>query len=139
MVFKSEAIVHPDEVMKYISNEECQLSYNPNLMALLWEALATRQIKLLRHSLRKRFQLPANTAWVNYIRCHDDIGWSFSDEDARELNITASDHRRFLNAFYAGKHPASFAVGLPFQANPRTGDARVCGSAASLCGLDRVL
>lgn len=139
MIFKSEAIVHPDEVIKYVSREECQVSYNPNLMALLWEALATRQVKLLRHSLRKRFRLPPNTAWANYIRCHDDIGWAFSDEDAREVNIKAADHRRFLNAFYTGKHPASFAMGLPFQENPHTGDARVCGSAASLCGLERAL
>ena len=83
MVFKSEAIVHPDEVVRYISTEECQISYNPNLMALLWNALATREVRLLRHSLQKRFSLPPGTAWVNYIRCHDDIGWSFSDEDAQ--------------------------------------------------------
>jgi amylosucrase/maltose alpha-D-glucosyltransferase/alpha-amylase len=139
MVFKSEAIVHPDEVAKYISTEECQLSYNPNLMALLWNSLATRDVKLLRDSLHKRFGLPHGTAWVNYIRCHDDIGWAFSDEDALELNIHPHDHRRFLNSFYTGNHPASFAVGLPFQENPRTGDMRISGTTASLCGLERAL
>jgi len=139
MVFKSEAIVAPNEVAKYISESECQLSYNPNLMALLWNALATRETRLLRHSLRKRFGIPQNTAWTNYIRCHDDIGWAFSDEDAGELNIQPRDHRRFLNDFYTGKHPASFAIGLAFQENPHTGDARVSGSAASLCGLERAL
>jgi amylosucrase/maltose alpha-D-glucosyltransferase/alpha-amylase len=139
MVFKSEAIVHPDEVVRYISTEECQISYNPNLMALLWNALATREVRLLRHSLQKRFHLPTRTAWTNYIRCHDDIGWAFSDEDAHEMRINAYDHRRFLNDFYMGRHPASFAVGLPFQENPKTGDARVSGSAASLCGLERAL
>ena len=139
MVFKSEAIVHPDEVIRYVSVEECQLSYNPNLMALLWNALATREVGLLRHSLRKRFALPAGTAWVNYVRCHDDIGWAFSDEDARDLHVIPRDHRRFLNDFFTGEHPASFAVGLPFQKDPRTGDARVSGSAASLCGLERAL
>ncbi len=139
MVFKSEAIVHPDEVMRYISTEECQISYNPNIMALLWNAMATREVRLLRHSLQKRFTLPARTAWANYIRCHDDIGWAFSDEDAREQGINAFDHRRFLNDFYTGIHKASFAVGLPFQENPQTGDARVSGSAASLCGLERAL
>jgi amylosucrase/maltose alpha-D-glucosyltransferase/alpha-amylase len=139
MLFKSEAIVAPNEVSKYISETECQLSYNPNLMALLWNALATRETRLLRHSLRKRFAIPPNTAWANYLRCHDDIGWAFSDEDSLELNIQPHDHRRFLNEFYTSKHPASFAIGLPFQANPRTGDARVSGTAASLCGLERAL
>jgi amylosucrase/maltose alpha-D-glucosyltransferase/alpha-amylase len=139
LVFKSEAIVHPDEVIKYVSTEECQLSYNPNLMALLWDALATRDVRLLRNSLQKRFALPPGTAWVNYIRGHDDIGWGFSDENLRELHVEPADHRRFLNAFYTGRHEASFAVGVSFQADPRTGDARMSGSAASLAGLERAL
>ncbi len=139
VVFKSEAIVHPNEVARYISDEECQLSYNPLLMALLWNALATREVGLLRHALQKRFLIPPATAWVNYIRGHDDIGWTFSDEDAAELGINPTDHRRFLNDFYTGNHPASFASGLPFQLNPRTGDARIAGTTASLCGLERAL
>ncbi|MCP5518504.1 MAG: cyclomaltodextrinase C-terminal domain-containing protein [Verrucomicrobiales bacterium] len=139
MVFKSEAIVHPDEVARYIGEEECQLSYNPNLMALLWNALATREVSLLEASLRQRFALPPNAAWVNYVRCHDDIGWAFSDEDALALGMNPADHRRFLNDFYTGRHPASFAVGLPFQENPVTGDARVSGTCASLAGLERAI
>lgn len=139
LVFKSEAIVAPSEVAKYISESECQLSYNPNFMALLWDALATRDVKLLSHSLKKRFNLPPNTSWVNYIRCHDDIGWAFSDDDAIEVGINPADHRRFLNDFYVGRHEASFAKGLAFQENPITGDARVAGTAASLCGLEQAL
>jgi amylosucrase/maltose alpha-D-glucosyltransferase/alpha-amylase len=137
LVFKSEAIVAPEEVIKYIAEEECPLSYNPNMMALMWEALATRSVRLLRHSLMKRFATPPNTAWVNYVRCHDDIGWAFSDEDAREVGIDPQGHRRFLNDFFSGGHPASFANGLAFQQNPETGDARVAGTTASLCGLER--
>ena len=38
LLFKSEAIVHPDEVALYIDPAECQLSYNPLQMALIWEA-----------------------------------------------------------------------------------------------------
>jgi amylosucrase len=139
MVFKSEAIVHPERVAEYIGEEECPLSYNPNLMALLWESLATRDVRLLRHAMGKRFTLPRNCAWVNYIRCHDDIGWVFADDDARELNIDARGHRRFLNDFYTGRFPGSFARGLPFQEQPATGDARVSGTTASLCGLEKAL
>ena len=139
MVFKSEAIVHPDEVVRYIHPEECQLSYNPLLMALLWEAMATKDTGLLRHSLERRFSIPSGCAWVNYIRCHDDIGWTFSDEDAVALNIPPHDHRRFLNDFYTSRFQESFAVGLTFQENPVTGDARICGTTASLCGLEKAL
>ena len=139
LLFKSEAIVHPDEVARYISPGECQLSYNPLLMALLWEALATRSVSLLAASLRDRFTTPAGTAWVNYIRCHDDIGWTFSDEDAARLGINGYDHRRFLNAFYTGRFAGSFARGLPFQENPRTGDCRISGTCASLAGLEKAL
>lgn len=139
MVFKSEAIVHPDEVNKYISEGECQLSYNPQLMALLWNTLATQDTSLLRHALEKRFELPGGCAWVNYVRCHDDIGWVFSDDDARELTIEPSDHRRFLTDFFVGRFPGSFARGLPFQENPETKDARVSGTLASLAGLEKAL
>jgi amylosucrase len=139
LLFKSEAIVHPDDVVRYIASEECQLSYNPLLMALLWNTLATRQTALLDQALRRRSRLPAGCSWVNYVRCHDDIGWTFADDDARELNINGYDHRRFLNSFYTGRFKGSFARGLPFQENPKTGDARISGTCASLAGLENAL
>lgn len=139
LLFKSEAIVHPDDVIKYIAPQECQLSYNPLLMALLWNTLATREVGLLRHSMQRRLAIPAETAWVNYVRSHDDIGWTFSDEDAAALGINGFDHRRFLNDFYTGSFPGSFARGLPFQYNPRTGDLRISGTTASLAGLEKAL
>ena len=136
MLFKSEAIVHPDEVVQYIAPEECQLSYNPLQMALTWEALATRDATLLSQALERRHAIDPACAWVNYVRSHDDIGWTFADEDAAELGIEAGPHRRFLNDFYVGRFPGSFARGVPFQENPRTGDARVSGTTASLAGLE---
>jgi len=139
LLFKSEAIVHPDEVAKYISPGECQLSYNPLLMALLWESLATREVKLLQHSMRERFKIDPACAWVNYVRCHDDIGWTFDDGNAAQVGIDGYGHRQFLNAFYTGRFPGSFARGLPFQENPRTGDCRISGTCASLAGLEQAL
>lgn len=139
LLFKSEAIVHPDDVVKYIDEKECQLSYNPLLMSLLWNTLATREVNLLAQGLQDRFKISPACAWVNYVRCHDDIGWTFSDEDALNLGINGYDHRRFLNAFYTGRFPGSFARGLPFQENPKTGDARISGTCASLAGLEKAL
>ena len=138
-LFKSEAIVHPDEVNKYISEDECQLSYNPQMMALLWESLATGKTVLLRHALEKRFNIPKNCMWVNYIRCHDDIGWTFSNEDAEELGINPAEHRTFLSDFYIGRFKGSFAKGLPFQEDPNTKEGRVSGTTASLAGLEQAL
>jgi len=138
-LFKSEAIVHPDEVNKYISEEECQLSYNPQMMALLWESLATKKTTLLQHALEKRFTIPQNCMWVNYVRSHDDIGWSFSNEDAEELQLNPEEHRRYLSQFYTGRYPGSFAKGLPFQEDPQTLQGRVSGTTASLAGLEQAL
>ncbi|MFN6969727.1 MAG: alpha-amylase family glycosyl hydrolase [Rheinheimera sp.] len=135
--FKSEAIVHPDEVVKYIAPNECQLSYNPLLMALLWNSLATRKTRLLSESLRRRFEIDPQCSWVNYIRCHDDIGWTFDDDVARQLGINPDHHRQFLNQFYTGQFPGSFAKGVPFQQNPVTGDCRVAGMLASLAGVEQ--
>lgn len=140
MLFKSEAIVHPDDVASYIDWGECPISYNPLLMALLWEALATRNVKLLYHSMSKRFDLPTHAAaWVNYVRCHDDIGWTFADEDAAELWMNGYDHRQFLNRFYTGRFEGSFAKGVPFNYNPVNQDMRISGMAASLAGLEQAL
>ena len=138
-LFKSEAIVHPDDVLSYISPQECQISYNPLLMALRWESLATSEVKLLDHSMSHRFRLPQGTAWVNYLRSHDDIGWTFDDNDARWEWIDPHGHRKFLNQFYTGRFPGSFARGLPFQENLATGDARISGTLASLAGLEQAV
>ncbi|WP_338290858.1 alpha-amylase family protein [Planctobacterium marinum] len=139
VVFKSEAIVHPDEVNKYIAPEECQLSYNPLLMALLWNSLATRKTRLLTASMQKSFSIDPHCAWVNYVRCHDDIGWTFDDAVAGQLGINGHDHRYFLNQFYVDRFEGSFAKGVAFQENPSNGDCRVCGSLASLAGLEKAL
>jgi amylosucrase len=139
MVFKSEAIVHPDEVRTYISSDECPLSYNPQLMALLWDAVATRDARVLLRAMQARFAIPDGCAWINYVRCHDDIGWAFADEDVAAAGFEPGSHRKFLTGFYTGRFEGSFARGAPFQEDPVTGDARVSGTCASLTGIERAL
>jgi amylosucrase/maltose alpha-D-glucosyltransferase/alpha-amylase len=139
MVFKSEAIVHPDEVRKYVSEQECQLSYNPQLMALLWNSLATGKVRIFAHALHRRFGIPGGCAWVNYVRCHDDIGFAFSNDDIRDLGLDPPAHRRFLTDFYTGRFDGSFAHGMPFQEDVATGEARISGTCASLAGLEKAL
>jgi len=139
LAFKSEAIVHPDEVRKYISRNECELSYNPQLMALLWESLATKDTRVLQRAMRDRFAIDPQAAWVNYVRCHDDIGWGFANDDVEAIGFDPAKHRLFLTKFYTGKFPGTFARGIPFQEDPKTGDARVSGMCASLAGLESAI
>lgn len=135
----SEAIVHPDDVVRFIRPDEAQLGYNPLVMSSIWEALATSDVRLLETAVGERMHLPEGCQWVTYLRCHDDIGWGFADEDALRLGIDPAEHRRFLNQFYTGEFADSFARGLRFQDNPQTGDARISGTLASLAGLDHAL
>lgn len=135
----SEAIVHPDDVIRFVRPDEADLGYNPLTMSSTWEALATRDTGLLEIALSSRLALPPGCQWVTYLRCHDDIGWGFADEDALSLGIDPRGHREFLNAFYSGEYPGSFATGLRFQDNPETGDVRISGTLASLAGLERAL
>jgi amylosucrase len=137
--FLSEAIVHPDDVQRFVRPDECALGYNPLVMSLIWEAIATRDAGMLSSALERRMALPPGCQWITYIRSHDDIGWGFADEDAAAMGIDPVGHRRFLNDFYAGIHPGSFARGAFFQANPRTGDARISGTLASLAGLEAAI
>ena len=139
LILISEAIVHPNDVNSYISEKECKISYNPLMMATSWEALATRETKLLQKSIESYFEIDQNCSWLNYVRVHDDIGWTYSDENAWEVGINPYDHRQFLNDFYLGTFPGSFARGVSFQYNPKTGDKRVCGTCASLAGLEKAI
>jgi amylosucrase len=118
---------------------ECDLAYDNQLMVMLWSTLATRDVRLAEHALARRRPAPVPTAWVSYLRCHDDIGWAVSDADAASVWLDGPAHRRFLSDFYAGRFPGSFARGALFQENPVTGDARVSGTTASLCGIEGAL
>jgi amylosucrase len=91
---------------------------------------------MLSQALERRHNIAQGCTWVNYVRSHDDIGWTFSDEDALELGKDGPTHRKFLNAFFVNRYPGSFARGIPFQDNPRTGDCRISGTTASLAGLE---
>jgi amylosucrase len=144
LVLEAEAIVGPDMLVQYLGGHdryrpECDLAYDNQLMVMLWSTLATRDVRLAEHALARRRPAPVPTAWVSYLRCHDDIGWSVSDADAASVWLDGPSHRRFLSDFYAGRFPGSFARGALFQDNPVTGDARVCGTTASLCGIEGAL
>jgi amylosucrase len=141
VAFKVEAIVSPDQLVTYLGahagiRPEGDIAYNNQLMVLLWSSLAARDGRLATIALRRMRDIPPDTAWVTYVRCHDDIGWAVSDEDARSLGMDPTAHRAFLSAFFSGAHPGSFARGAVFQHNPRTGDRRISGTASALCGLD---
>jgi amylosucrase len=144
LVLKAEAIVGPDMLVQYLGahdryRPECDLAYDNQLMVMLWSTLATRDVRLAEHALARRRPAPAPAAWVSYVRCHDDIGWAVSDADAAAAGLSGAAHRQFLSEFYAGQFPGSYARGEVFQANPATGDARISGTAASLCGIDAAL
>ncbi len=139
-VFKSEAIVQPVEIIRYLGDaqtKECDIAYNASLMVYLWDALATKNTRLLVRGLENIPPIPSGTTWITYVRCHDDIGLGFSDLDAQSVGYTPALHRRFLIDYYTGKFPGSPAAGHPFMYNPKTKDARISGSCASLCGLEK--
>jgi amylosucrase len=144
VAFKAEAIVSPRQLVAYLGvgkheGKECDLAYHNVLMVLLWSALASRRVALLTHTLRGMPPVPPLAGWVTYVRCHDDIGWAITEEDAAAVGEDGFLHRRFLADFYAGDFPGSFARGARFQCNPDTGDVRTSGTAASLAGLERAL
>ncbi|WP_448609554.1 alpha-amylase family protein [Geodermatophilus sp. URMC 60] len=144
VVFKAEAIVSPDDLVAYLGGHdryrpECELAYHNQLMVLLWSSLATGDVRLARQALGRMRPIPPSATWVTYVRGHDDIGWAVADADAAAVGLHGPAHRRFLNDFYSGRFPGSFARGALFQENEVTGDARVSGSAASLCGIEAAL
>jgi amylosucrase len=108
-------------------------------MVLAWSALASGRVALLTNTLRAMPPVPPGAGWVTYVRCHDDIGWAVTEEDAGAVGEDAHLHRRFLADFYAGEFPGSFARGARFQPEPLTGEARTSGTTASLAGVEAAL
>ncbi|WP_052074659.1 alpha-amylase family protein [Shewanella mangrovi] len=140
VIFIAEAIVSPSEIIKYFGEDavvakECDIAYNATFMALLWETVATKNARLLNQGLKS---LPAKlerATWLNYLRCHDDIGFGFDDKDIGLVGYNPPMHRKFLVDYFTGEFDNSSARGRPFGKNEKTGDARISGSLASLVGL----
>jgi amylosucrase len=136
-----EAIVEPHEIIKYFGNEdkmECGLLYNANFMVNVWNAFATRDTRLLNFD-NSRFVVPTHSCWMNYIRCHDDIGWGLNEDELERLGISAFHHKQYLIDFFSGQFPDSFSKGENYQYNEISEDARTNGTCASLLGLEKAV
>ncbi|MCB1735225.1 MAG: alpha-glucosidase C-terminal domain-containing protein [Gammaproteobacteria bacterium] len=144
VLFIAEAIVAPVEITKYFGEDaivakECEIAYNATFMALLWDAVATKNANLLNIGARSQPQKLDRATWLNYVRCHDDIGLGFDDADIHRAGYEPYAHRRFLIDWFTGAYADSPARGQPFGRNDKTGDARISGSLASLVGLEAAL
>lgn len=135
-----EVVMAPDKVAPYfgtVEKPECHLLYNVTTMASTWHTVATKDVSLLRRQLDILSELPRDHVFQNYLRCHDDIGWGLDYDFLANFGIQEIPHKQYLNDFLTGKYPDSFARGELYNDDPRLGDARLCGTTASLCGIER--
>lgn len=142
VVFKGEVVMAPKEVAPYfgpVDKPECDILYNVTTMVCVWNSLATRDVSLLRHQMDELDQLPREYTFVNYVRCHDDIGWGLDEAQIQAQGQDPLAHKKFLYHFYIGDYPDSFARGELYNYDPVTEDARSCGTCASLCGIEKAL
>ncbi len=137
-----EVVMEPSKVVPYfgsVEKPECHMLYNVTTMASTWHTVATRDVKLLRHQLGQVFALPKMYTFLNYLRCHDDIGWGLDFNFLGQFGQYEVPHKRFLNDYFCGWHPGSPSRGELYNDDPRLGDARMCGTTASLCGIQTAL
>lgn len=144
VILLAEAIVAPRNIIKYFGEgaaegNECEVAYNASLMALLWNSIATKKASLMVKSVTEIPTKPSDATWINYIRCHDDIGLGYEDDIVRATGYDPYAHKQFILNYYCGKLEWSPAKGLMFMYNPKNGDGRITGSAASLLGLETAL
>jgi amylosucrase len=141
LLLLAEAIVPPPQLVPYMglgaaANKECEIAYHNVFMVMMWSSLAERKVALMTHALQQMPDIPLGASWLLYIRCHDDIGWAVTEEDAAAVGLNGFLHRSFLSDFYRGVFEGTFARGTTFQFNPKTNDRRINGSLASLAGLE---
>ena len=134
-----EVVMEPSKVVPYfgsVERPECHLLYNVTTMASTWHTVATKDVRLLRHQLGQIFALPKEYGFLNYLRCHDDIGWGLDYGFLAQFGMEEVAHKKFLNDYLTGKWSGSPARGELYNDDPRLGDARLCGTTASLCGVE---
>ena len=134
-----EVVMEPSKVVPYfgtVEKPECHMLYNVTTMASTWHTVATRDVRLLRHQMETVCALPKQYTFLNYLRCHDDIGWGLDYEFLKQFGMEEVAHKKFLNDCLTGKLPGSEGRGELYNDDPRLGDARLVGMTASLCGIE---
>ncbi len=134
-----EVVMEPEKVVPYfgtVEKPECHMLYNVTTMATIWHSLAVQDTRLLRRQLDTVAALPKEYTFLNYLRCHDDIGWGLDFDFLKGQGMEEVAHKRFLNEFYQGNYPGSESRGELYNDDPVTRDARFCGTTASMCGVE---
>ena len=134
-----EVVMEPSKVVPYfgtVEKPECNMLYNVTTMASTWHTVATQDTRLMKHQLASVFALPKEYVFLNYLRCHDDIGWGLDYDFLRTFGIDEVAHKKFLNDYFKGDFRNSPSRGETCNDAPELGDARMCGTTASLCGLE---
>ncbi len=142
MLLLGEVVMEPSKVVPYfgtVEKPECHMLYNVTTMASTWHTVATHDVRLLRHQMDTVFALPKQYTFLNYLRCHDDIGWGLDYPFLAQFGMQEVAHKKFLNDYFQGKFPGSMARGELYNDDPTLGDARLCGTTASLCGIEGAL
>ena len=142
VVLLGEVVMEPEKVVPYfgtVEKPECHMLYNVTTMATTWNSIATRDIRLLKKQMDIVNSLPKQYTFLNYLRCHDDIGWGLDFATLKEWGMDEPSHKRYLNDFFTGKHPRSDSRGELYNDDPVTQDARFCGTTASMCGIEAAL
>ncbi|WP_294452131.1 alpha-amylase family protein [uncultured Gemmiger sp.] len=139
VILLGEVVMEPVKVVPYfgtVDKPECHLLYNVTTMCTTWHTVATRDTRLLRGQLDSVAGLPKQYLFLNYLRCHDDIGWGLDYPTLRQWGMEEVPHKKYLNEFFLGHTPGSVSRGELYNDDPTTGDARFCGTTASMCGLE---
>ena len=134
-----EVVMEPSKVVPYfgtVEKPECHMLYNVTTMASTWHTVATKDVRLLQYQLNQVFALPKEYTFLNYLRCHDDIGWGLDYGFLSRFGMGEVPHKKFLNDCLTGRLPGSPSRGELYNDDPRLGDARLCGTTASLCGVE---
>ncbi|MDD7740886.1 MAG: alpha-amylase family protein [Lachnospiraceae bacterium] len=139
VILLGEVVMEPEKVVPYfgtVEKPECHMLYNVTTMASTWHTVATKDTALLQRQMDIVSALPKQYVFLNYLRCHDDIGWGLDYPWLKYFGISEPAHKKFLNDYFQGYYPGSNARGELYNDDPVLQDARLCGTTASLCGLE---
>lgn len=140
IVLLGEVVMEPSKVAPYfgtVEKPECHMLYNVTTMATTWNCVATKDVRLLKKQMDILSELPKEYTFLNYLRCHDDIGWGLDYQALKSWGMEERPHKEYINDFFLGNTWDSFSRGELYNYDPVTGDARFCGTTASMCGIEK--
>ena len=120
--------------------DELHLVVHHFLSDEIWNAVATRNIRLLKYYLDQTGKLRKKGLTLHYLRNREPLAWHLNyDYLKKHLEIDETMHREYLNGYFQGITGYSPSRGILVKGVKPDGVTGFFSTTASMCGLEAAI